>query len=226
MASALRGIFQMRFDELGHIYFRTGVGQIVALSLLIGSTGLAFALSMETAIENCRTTVGRPMVMSCMQSSGGMGSLEACRAKAKPRVQACVKAALNTANGRANIAVAVPKGAAPKISAGNGLPAGLVAPPRTISDITTILDSEKPDLKVIRELQATADASPTGKESREDLAQFYFGRGNARAQLGRLANSITDANKAIEVGRGVVSLNLMGRFMQLVALQYAVAGDQ
>jgi len=215
----------MLVRQLGHSLLRRGVGHIAALCFLIGSTGLAFPLSMETAIENCRMTVGRPMVMSCMQSSGGMGSLEACRAKAKPRVQACVKAALNTANGRANVAIAVPNEAAPKISAGSGLPAAFVAPPRTISDITAILDSEKPDLKVIQELQATADASPTGKESREDLAQFYFGRGNARAQLGRLANSITDANKAIEVGRGVVSLNLMGRFMQLVALQYAVAGD-
>jgi len=57
------------------------------------------------------------------------------------------------------------------------------------------------------------------------LAQFYFDRGNARAQLGRLAESIADANKAMEVGRGAVSLNLMGRLMQFVALQYSAAGD-
>ena len=45
-------------------------------------------------------------------------------------------------------------------------------------------------LKKIEELKADADAVPTGKESHGDLAQFYFDRGNARAQLGRLAESI------------------------------------
>lgn len=213
----------MRFEQFGLRSVRSGVGQIAALSFLIGSTGFAFALSMEAAIENCRMTVGRPIVMACMQSGGG--TLESCRARAKPRVQACVKTAMNAANGRANVAVAAPTEAAPKISAGTGLPAGFVAPPRTITDITAILDSEKPDLKVIQELQATADAAPIGKQAREDLAQFYFDRGNARAQLGRLADSIADASKAVEVGRGVVSFNLMGRFTQLLALEYSVAGD-
>ena len=92
-----------------------------------------------------------------------------------------------------------------KFRAGSALPAGFAAPPRTITDITAILDSEKADLKTIEKLKAEAAANPTGKESREDLAQFYFDRGNARAQLGRLADSIADANKAIEVGRGAVS---------------------
>jgi CHAT domain-containing protein len=216
----------MRFEQFGLRSVRSvrsGVGQIAALGFLIGSTGFAFGLSMETAIENCRMTVGRPIVMACMQSGGG--TLEACRGRAKPRVQACVKTAMNAANGRANVAVAVPTEAAPKISAGTGLPAGFVAPPRTIGDITAILDSEKPDLKVIKELEATADAAPTGKQSREDLAQFFFDRGNARAQLGRLADSIADASKAVETGRGVVSFNLMGRLTQLLALEYSAAGD-
>ena len=176
-------------------------------------------------------TVGRPIVQSCMQAMGGGrapgadANREACRAKATPQVQACVKSALNAANGRANVAVAIPTEAAPKIPVGNALPAGFVAPPRTITDITAILDSEKPDLKQIEELKAEADAKPTGKESREDLAQFYFDRGNARVQLGRLADSIADANKAIEVGRGAVTPNLMGRLISLAAQQYSAAGD-
>jgi tetratricopeptide (TPR) repeat protein len=198
---------------------------ILLTILLVGSAQSAFALSKETAVENCRMTVGRPIVQACMRASGGAGNLEACRAKASPQVRACVMAALNAANGRANVAVAIPTEAAPKASAANSVPAGFVAPPRTISDITAILDSEKPDLKKIEELKADADAVPTGKESREDLAQFYFDRGNARAQLGRLADSIADANKAMEVGRGAVSPNMMGRLMQLAAIQYSTAGD-
>jgi CHAT domain-containing protein/tetratricopeptide (TPR) repeat protein len=160
-----------------------------------------------------------------MRASGGAGNLEACRAKAGPQVRACVIAALNAANGRANVAVAIPTEAVPIAAAVTALPAGFVAPPRTISDITAILDSEKPDLKKIEELKADADAVPTGKESRRELAQFYLDRGNARAQLGRLADSIADANKAMEIGRGAVSPGLMGRMMQFAAMQYSAAGD-
>jgi len=160
-----------------------------------------------------------------MRGSGGAGNLEACRAQATPKVRACVMAALNAANGRANVALAIPTEAAPKASAAGASPAGFVAPPRTITDITAILDSEKPDLKTIEELKAEADAKPTGKESKQDLAQFYFDRGNARAQLGRLADTIADANKAIEVGRGAVSANQMGRLITLAAQQYSAAGD-
>src|SRR5712664_365597 len=194
-------IFNTQANKPGHFDFLPiGIGQIAVLGSLIGSTGQASALTLEVAIANCRMSVGRPIVISCMQSSGGYESLEACRAKAKPRLQACVKAAMNAANGKPNVAAAIPTEAAPAIPAQSGLPAGFVAPPRTIGDITAILDTEKPDLRVIRELQATADTVPTGKETREALAQFYLNRGNARAQLGGLADSIADANKAVEAG--------------------------
>jgi tetratricopeptide (TPR) repeat protein len=183
----------------------------------------AFALTKEAAIENCRMSVGRPIVMACMR--GGGGSIEACREKARPQVVACVMAALNAANGRANVAVAVPTEAAPKLEPGTALPAGFIAPPRTISDIAAILDSEKPDPALIEKLKATADARPSGKESRAQLAQFYFDRGNARTQLGRLADAIEDGNKAIEAGRGAIDANLMGRLSQFLALQYLFAGD-
>jgi CHAT domain-containing protein len=209
-----------------HVPFLSlGAGKLLAVCILIGSADSAAALSMEAAIENCRMSVGRPIVQACMRASGGGFNLEACRAKAKPQVRACVMAAMNSANGRANIPVATPTEAAPVVPAGTAQPAGFIPPPRTISDVTAILDSEKPDAKLIFKLKAAADATLTGKESRADLAQFYYDRGNARAQLGRLADSIVDANKAVEVGRGVVSASFMGPLMQLAALQYGAAGD-
>jgi CHAT domain-containing protein len=195
---------------------------LLALPLIL-TTAPASALTKEAAIENCRNTVGRPIVMACMR--GGGNSFEGCREKARPQVVACVMAALNAANGRANVAVAVPTEAAPKPVPGTALPAGFVAPPRTISDITAILDSEKPDPAVIEKSKATANAVPTGKESRAELSQFYFDRSTARSQLGRLADAITDANKAIEVGRGVIDAFTMGRNTQLLALNYFYAGD-
>ncbi|UWU95263.1 CHAT domain-containing protein [Bradyrhizobium sp. CB1015] len=201
---------------------------LLAFAVLLGSAASAAALTKEAAVENCRMTVGKPIVQACMQAQGGRkagADLEGCRAKASPQVRACVIAALNAANGRANVAVEMPKEAAPKLDAGTALPKDFVAPPRNISDITAILDGEKPDEKMIAELKADADAVPTGKESRQDLAQFYFDRANARSQLGRLAESIADANKAVEVGRGAVSPNMLARLMQLQSVQYLLAGD-
>ena len=190
---------------------------------LIWTTVPASALTKEAAIENCRMSVGKPIVMACMR--GGGNSFEGCREKARPQVVACVMAALNAANGRANVAVAVPTEAAPKPVPGTALPAGFVAPPRTISDIRSILDEEKPDPAVIEQLKTAANAVPTGKEARGVLSQFYFDRSAARSQLGRLADAITDANKAIEVGRGVIDAFTMGRNTQLLALNYFYAGD-
>ena len=190
---------------------------------LILTTVPALALTKEAAVENCRMSVGKPIVIACMR--GGGNSFEGCREKARPQVVACVIAALNAANGRANVAVAVPTEAAPKPMPGTALPAGFVAPPRTISDIRSILDGEKPDPALIERLKTAANAVPTGKETRGELSQFYFDRSAARSQLGRLAEAITDANKAIEVGRGVIDAFTMGRNTQLLALNYFYAGD-
>ena len=156
---------------------------------------------------------------------GGGGSLEGCREKARPSVVACIITALNAANGRANVAVALPTEAAPKHAAGISLPAGFIAPPRTISDIRSILDGEKPDRALIEKLKAAANAIPTGKELRGELSLLYFDRSAARSQLGRLADAIVDANKAIEVGRGAIDAFAMGRATQLLALNYFYAGD-
>ncbi len=197
---------------------------LLALAILLGTTGSAAALSKEAALENCRMTIGKPIVQACMRAGGG-ANLEACRAKASPQVRSCVMAALNAANGRANVAVEVPKESAPKLEAGTALPKDFVAPPRSIADITAVLDGDRPDEKMIAELKSDADAVPTGKESRQDLAQLYFDRANARAQLGRLAEAMADADKAAEVGRGAVGPNLLGRILQLQSLQHALAGD-
>src|SRR5262249_11849870 len=98
----------------------------------------ASALTQEQAVENCRATVGKPIVQACMPAPGKGGNLEACRAQATPKVRACVQAALNAANGRANVPVAVPSEPKPssteeaEIAAQAAAPV-FVAPPRTIS---------------------------------------------------------------------------------------------
>src|SRR3974390_3467592 len=128
---------------------RAPTSLLVAGYFLIGTACHAVALTKEAAIEQCRMTVGRPIVQACMHAGGG--KLEACREKARPQVHACVMAAMNAANGRGNVAVAVPTEAPPKIAPEAAMSAGFVAPPRTISDITAVLDREKPDIKRIEE---------------------------------------------------------------------------
>ncbi len=151
MATRERGVIAER-HRIG-----SALGLLLGIFLIVPATPASALLSKEAALENCRITVGRPIVQACMHSGGG-GNLEACRAKASPQVRACMVAALNAANGRANIAVAVPTDAEPaKALQMAPLPTGFVAPPRTISDITAILDSEKPDLKKIEELKSDAD---------------------------------------------------------------------
>jgi CHAT domain-containing protein len=197
----------------------------VLIAIAAASDG-AMALTVGQARENCRAKVGRPIVQECMRSGGG--NHEVCRAKATPKVHACVQNALNAANGRPNVPVPIPSEPTEKLnsaSEADAPPVSFVAPPRTIADVTAILDSEKPDAKQIDKLKAEADAPPPVNGSRADLARFYYDRGNARAQLGRLRESIADADKAIEVARGTVDNNLMGRLEQFAGLQYSAAGD-
>lgn len=59
----------------------------LALSFPIGP---AAAQTGNPRLENCRQTVGRPIVMACMQRGGG--DLERCRSKATPAVKRCMAA--------------------------------------------------------------------------------------------------------------------------------------
>ena len=208
---------------------------IVALSTFLLWPAVASALSQPQALEHCRNTVGRSIVQPCMQASGGgqgpnrEGRLEACRAKATPAVRACVQAALNKANSRANVAIAIDDGKGKKpqeaIDLGNALPAGFVPPPRTIADIAAVLDNEKPDAGTLSKLKDQADANPDPKLSKADLAEFYYDRANARGQLSRTADAIADAEQALEVGRGAAEISLLLRTRQFIGLQKQALGD-
>src|SRR5690348_4932432 len=155
---------------------------LAGLTLLLTGGGVTqtFALTQEQAIEDCRNSVGRPIVQQCMH--GDKGLRESCREQAKPQVRACVIKAMNAANGRANVPVAVPTEKGPDAETekqAEALPARFVAPPRTIRDITAILDSEKPDPAKIAVLKTEADAEITNRGSQTDLARAYYKRGNA-----------------------------------------------
>ena len=215
MTQAMRGALQ----PIARLF---ATGAIASLASL-GAMECAVALSMEQAIETCKTSVGSPLVRPCVK---GGGSLESCRAKAKPVVRACAVAALNKANGRANVAISIDDGKKKEtINLGNALPAGFVPPPRSIADIAAILDNEKPDPATLAKIKAEADDEPEAGLSTADLAEFYLDRANARALLGRTADAIADADKGLRIAQGAGEPYLLQRLKSFGALQRQNVGD-
>jgi CHAT domain-containing protein len=154
-----------------------------------------------------------------MQSLKGSGDREAnlakCRAGVFPKVRACVMAALHKANGRANVAITIEGGAKKEVvDLGRALPAGFVPPPRTIKDITAVLDSEKPDPKSHADTKAQADAVLA--PGSPNAATFYYNRGNARLTLGRVDEALADAQKALQVAGDVPVANRARQFIGIV----------
>jgi CHAT domain-containing protein len=78
------------------------------------------------------------------------------------------------------------------------------APPRTITDITTILDQEKSGSAALAKNKAAADASVPLRASAAALYEFYLARGRARLNLGRLAEAVEDGEQAVKAGQGHV----------------------
>lgn len=94
-----------------------------------------------------------------------------------------------------------------------------VAPPRTIADITAILDQQKPDPARAAKLRVDADVEPGGG----NLADFYFRRAQARWALGRSKQSIDDTKEAIAIGRKQ-SADVM-RYQQFLLQEYVNTGE-
>ena len=205
------------------------IGAATVLFLLFDGAP-ASALELNQAIENCRSTVGKPIVMACMQ--GGGGNLESCRASAGPKVKACVRSAMMAARPKAALfdaaKVSAPKpgeAAADAAALANRAPASLVAPPRTISDIAAVLDQQKPDAAKIAELTTTADAPvPNGLKGLA-LADFYYKRGQARTLLGRADDALADAELAVSNGQGSDYNKVGSRYEQLLMRRLRDAGQ-
>ena len=205
---------------------RTGVAAFCCSMLAIIP---ASALELNQAIENCRNTVGKPIVMACMRSGGG--NLESCRASAGPKVRACVQSAMMASRPKAALFDAA-KVSAPKPgdavsdspAAAAKAPAILVAPPRTISDIAAILDQQKPDAAKIAELTTMAEAPVPGGLKGLALADFYYKRAQARALLGR-SDALADAELAVNNGQGSDYAKAASRYEQLLMRRLREAGE-
>src|SRR5690242_3702505 len=104
-----------------------------------------------------------------------------------------------------------------------GQSTNFVAPPRTTSDITAILDQQKPDPDKAAKTRADADANPPATSDRHALGQFHFRRAQARAALGRNKEAIADCELAISYGGDYFTE--VSRYQQFLSNQYRVLGD-
>ena len=79
-----------------------------------------------------------------------------------------------------------------------------VPPPRTINDITAILDQQKlGDPEAAARARAQADQPPPPTTNAATLAEFYYQRGLAAREIGRARQELDDLTKALELaGRG------------------------
>jgi CHAT domain-containing protein len=98
------------------------------------------------------------------------------------------------------------------------------APPRTIADITAILDQEKPDPEKVAKFRAQIAAQPPAGADEKELMDFYFERAIAFSSLGRLNDSIEDSRKALEIARKLGE-DAGYRIAQHLAREYRVSGD-
>ncbi len=77
--------------------------------------------------------------------------------------------------------------------------AGFVPPPRTIADITGILEQQKwKDLERLEEMRLMADQDPPATRNPDELAKFYYNRGETADHLGRGNQALADYHKAAE----------------------------
>ena len=98
-----------------------------------------------------------------------------------------------------------------------------VAPPRNISDVTAILDQQKPDASKANKARAEADASPPASAKGATLGQFYFNRCQARATLGRTRDAIADCESA--VAQGGDYLRDVSRYHATLSNLYRAVGE-
>ena len=204
---------------------RRALGAAAAFSFgLVVAGGPAFAFDKEAALEACRASVGKPTYQACKKSGGDH---ETCFAKARAVVQPCFKAKMPTAAlfDAAKVSAPDAKEAAETAKAVAKLaPQSLVAPPRSISDITAILDQQKPDTAKIAELQKSADAPVPAGLKGGDLADFHYKRAQARVLLGR-SDSLADAEAAVTHGKGSDYKNVGSRYEILLSRRLRDSGE-
>ena len=93
---------------------------------------------------------------------------------------------------------------------------GFVAPPRTTSDITEILDKQKPDPERIGKLATLSRRKPTFRFEAARSRRFLLPPRPGAPLSPRLSDSIADARLAIKTAHGADYVNVISRYEQFL----------
>ena len=208
------------------------------LMLLVGAAALlaagaccsdAFAATIEQAKAQCIEQV-TPIVRNCVRqkmiASGGSPNqyIDGCKAQVSAQVNACV-AKLSGAGGlKSNPLEAAKNPATTPARVTAAARQKVVVPPRTIADITSILDKEKPDPARLAKLRAAADAPEPGGDAAAK-ASFLYGRALVRAELGRFREALANSERAVNLATGKVDPYVINSYRLTASLQQVSAGD-
>jgi CHAT domain-containing protein len=192
----------------------------------------AFAATHEQIIETCKQALFAQIHACVVGKLGGLprnapaDALERAREQCgPPLVRPCVmREEQKQAAGKAAPEAPKPDADATPTDGGAVQPV-FVAPPRTIADITAILDSEKPDAAKDAQRKAEAEAVPPANAPPVKLAQFYYDRGNARALLAQNKDALADGLQALTINKSTGDYSQLVRIRQFVGLQYKALGD-
>jgi CHAT domain-containing protein len=207
---------------------RSGIAAIVFSICSLAAIVPASALGLEQARESCRNSIGRPTYLACKDKGGPH---EACMARAKAAATPCVRNAMMAARPKAALFDASKVAAPSKEDVAAGAAAleknatTLVAPPRTVSDITAILNQQKPDVAKIAQLTATADAPVPPDLKGGALGDFYYKRAQAKSLLGRNDDALADAELAVTYVKDVDYNTVGSRYEQFLGRRLRDAGQ-
>jgi tetratricopeptide (TPR) repeat protein len=166
-------------NRLIEVFSRAIAFSILALVALFANPALS--QSGNPALQRCRETVGRPIVMPCMRAGG---NLESCRALATPKVRACVQAAMGNAAGR-------PHGSPPGQKRSAAGPA--------VGRARALIEQGK-FAAAITELDQAVKQDP-------QFAFAFAWRGTAKSRMGQFSEAMPDLNEALRLDpRNVLAL--------------------
>jgi CHAT domain-containing protein len=187
----------------------------------------AAALTREQAAAQCRDKL-RPHVQACVkkkvQQEGGPPKrhVDECRSAQGGAFKTCVSETL-AASAPSKPAETAQEAPVDLSKVKLTRTQGFVAPPRTIGDITAILEQQQPDPSRMAKLRADADQEPPASAAPADLGRFHYERCVARAELGRSREAIADCEKA--VAQGGDFMTAASRYRQFLSGQYRSVGD-
>ena len=208
---------------------RTSFFGLAMLAMTVIAADSAVAATMEQAVAQCKEKF-TPVVRECVrQRMGGQRGnpeehIPACRAQVTGQIKACVGGLIGAAGLKDNPldAAREPASRTPQTAIAAGQKR--VVAPRTIADITAILDQEKPDPTRLKKLQAAADAPPPGGSGME-AANFYYGRALARGELGRFREAVADLERAVQLATGRADQLVLSSYRNTAALQHLASGQ-